>query len=62
MLFKILLWGIVGYIVYSWFQDKFLLKKGESDNKTTIHHHHYKEEKKRGKGDDEDYIEFEEMK
>ena len=59
MLFKISLWAVVGYIVYSWFQDKFKLKQGE--NKTTIHHHHYKDGKKRGKGDDEDYIEFEDL-
>ena len=62
MLFKILLWAIIGYIVYSWFQDKFKLKQGE--NKTTIHHHHYNEEKKNGngKGKDDDYIDYEELK
>jgi hypothetical protein len=60
MLFKILLWAIIGYIVYSWFQDKFKLKEGEK--KTTIHHHHYKEGKKEGKGKDDDYIDFEELK
>ena len=60
MLFKILLWAIVGYIVFTWFKEKLTLKQGE--NKTTIHHHHYKDGKKRGKGDDEDYIDYEELK
>ena len=59
MLFKIILWAVIGYIVYSWVQEKLQLKKG--DGKTTIHHHHYKEGEKRGKGDDEDYIEYEEL-
>ena len=60
MLFKILLWAIVGYIVYSWFQDKLKLKKGE--DKTTIHHHHYNEDKKKGGKKDDDYIDYEELK
>jgi hypothetical protein len=61
MIFKILLWAIIGYIVYSWFKEKLNLKQGE--NKTTeIHHHHYNEDKKRGKGDDSDYIDYEELK
>ena len=59
MLFKILLWAIVGYIIYAWVQERFKLKQG--GDKTTIHHHHYDKSKKRGKGDDEDYIDFEEL-
>ncbi len=59
MLFKILLWGIIGYIVYSWFQDRMKLKDGE--NKTTIHHHHYKEKKGKKKANEDDYIDYEEL-
>ena len=56
MLIKLILWAVVGYIVYSWFREKTRLNKGE--DKTTIHHHHYNEGKKRGEGEDEDYIDL----
>lgn len=60
MLFKILLWAIVGYIVYSWFQEKVKLKSG--GDKTTIHHHHYGEEEDKKKTNEDDYIDYEELK
>ncbi len=60
MLFKILLWAIIGYIVYSWFQERVKLK--DDGNKTTVHHHHYNEKKAHKKENKDDYIDFEEIK
>ena len=66
MLLKILLWGIVGYIVFTWLQNRLGLKPGNNE-RTTIHHHHYSKKEKKAPTktrtrNDDDYIDFEEVK
>ena len=57
-MFKILLWAAIGYIVYSWIQEKMGLKRG---GKQTTLRQHPKSEKQQKKADDEDYIDYEEI-
>jgi len=60
MLFKIIIWGALGYIVYSWFQDRMKLREGE--RKTTIRHRDHGKKEQNKKSNDDDYIDYEELK
>ncbi|MCB0522641.1 MAG: hypothetical protein H6577_10950 [Lewinellaceae bacterium] len=57
---KLLIWGVIGYFIYQYFQNKFGLKEGGKQD--SIHHHHYHEDKKQSKDDEGDYIDYEELK
>lgn len=61
---KLLIWGVIGYFLYQYFQNKFGLKQG--DRQDSIHHHQYhssNDKKNKPKQDDDgEYIEYEELK
>lgn len=63
---KLLFWGVIGYVVYRYFQMKEQIK--ESRQRDAIHQHQQKRQgdspsaSKRSKNEDGDYIDYEEVK
>jgi hypothetical protein len=64
-MFKLLIWGIVGYVIYRYFQNKFGLIINKKDNlqgpNDNIRNSHGSSEAKK-KGNESDYIDYEEIK
>ena len=59
---KLLIWGAIGIFLYLYFRKKLGLESGGEKN-TTVHHHHYHDGKgKSPKRNDDDYIDYEELK
>lgn len=58
---KLLFWGIVGYIIYRYFQLKAQLKEGQQNHsrQQPFHQQHHEEN---GKSDEGEYIDYEELK
>lgn len=58
---KLLFWGFVGYIIYRYFQLKAQLKEGKQPGPGQ-QQFHQQQHNDPGKNDDEEYIDYEELK
>ena len=61
IMLKLIFWGVIGYIVYRYFQMKEQLKEGRRENPNQQHIHH-QAQTGHGKDDEGDFIDYEELK
>jgi hypothetical protein len=57
---KLIFWGIIGYIVYRYFQIREQIR--EARRQDAIHHQHHREPAPKKQEEDGEFIDYEELK